>query len=91
MSKPNCYKCTHRESLKYSAHSRCNAVTKENTMEDIFAYVVASDNRNHPDVRVKGNLTGINNGWFNWPIDFDPVWVDECKFFQEKEQNNDRV
>jgi hypothetical protein len=27
---------------------------------------------------------GIKNGWANWPMDFDPVWVTDCKFYVEK-------
>lgn len=22
---------------------------------------------------VEGNLHGIQRGWFNWPLDFDPI------------------
>jgi len=30
---------------------------------------------------VKGNAHGIRNGWFLWPINFDPVWLDSCDGF----------
>jgi hypothetical protein len=34
---------------------------------------------------VKINEHGIKNGWANWPLDFDPVWVEDCRFFLDKE------
>ncbi len=34
--------------------------------------------------KVKGNKTGIKGGWFWWPLNFDPIWVDECDGFEKK-------
>lgn len=31
---------------------------------------------------IKGNPHGIVNGWFNWPYNFDPVWLDACGGFE---------
>jgi hypothetical protein len=31
------------------------------------------------------NRYGIEQGWCMWPIDFDPTWVTECSFFEEKD------
>jgi hypothetical protein len=28
---------------------------------------------------------GICNGWFIWPINFDPVWLENCDGFESKE------
>jgi hypothetical protein len=33
--------------------------------------------------------TGLRKGWANWPWDFDPVWIENCKGFEEKESKND--
>lgn len=27
---------------------------------------------------------GIRKGWAMWPIDFDPTWLRQCKFYQAK-------
>jgi len=32
----------------------------------------------------KGNRYGIQNGWFFWPLNFDPVWLISCDGFEEK-------
>lgn len=31
---------------------------------------------------VKINQQGIDSGAANWPIDFDPVWVEQCSGFE---------
>lgn len=37
------------------------------------------------NVVVKGNDTGIRNGWFFHPINFDPTWLEYCIGFQDKD------
>jgi len=33
-----------------------------------------------------GNPKGIQNGWFSYPHNFDPIWrTKECSNFEEKE------
>lgn len=37
----------------------------------------------NPDPKMKGNLHGIRNGWFSYPHNFDPVWMEkECSNFK---------
>lgn len=33
---------------------------------------------NNVNARTKGNIHGIAKGWFRWPYNFDPVWLEEC-------------
>lgn len=33
---------------------------------------------------VKGNAHGKQQGWFAWPINFDPVWLEECNGYKRK-------
>jgi hypothetical protein len=35
------------------------------------------------DARVVGNPVGIRGGWFCFPFNFDPVWVDECDGYEK--------
>lgn len=37
-------------------------------------------------VHVKGNPHGIKNGWFNWPWNFDPTWLETCDGFEAKKE-----
>lgn len=34
---------------------------------------------------VSGKKAGVDGGWFNWPINFDPVWLESCDGFSSKE------
>lgn len=34
---------------------------------------------------VKGHPHGIGSGWFEWPLNFDPVWLLSCDGFKSKE------
>ena len=33
---------------------------------------------------IKGSAHGIQMGWFNWPYNFDPMWLEACSGFEEK-------
>jgi hypothetical protein len=33
--------------------------------------------------RVTGNSHGIRMGWFLWPANFDPVWLETCDGFSD--------
>lgn len=39
--------------------------------------------------KVTGMSHGIKNGWFFWPINFDPVWLVSCNGFKETESKNE--
>jgi hypothetical protein len=38
-------------------------------------------------VRGRGTIVfdgyGIRHGWCQWPLNFDPVWIVHCPFFQQ--------
>ena len=36
---------------------------------------------------VEGDLHGIRNGWFFYPLNFDPVWLEECDGFKPLKNN----
>jgi len=37
-------------------------------------------------LNVKGNPQGVRNGWFNWPWNFDPVWLESCDGWEARDQ-----
>lgn len=75
VDKPNCYKCKYRDGLNYSAHSRC---THQNGMAEMFLQMQGLS-----VMGVKGNMHGIKKGWFLFPLDYDPVWLESCNEFTE--------
>ena len=73
MNKPNCYECKYRGEVPGDAHSCCNHPTVK---QNPFKAPVA--------LNIKGDSTGIRNGWFLWPFNFDPVWLKSCSGFDAK-------
>lgn len=90
--KPNCYECKHRGKLVGSAHSCCNHPNTGSARDDPIAEITAifaGVGRAAPvqaecGLNVKGHPAGIRRGWFNWPYNFDPVWLLSCDGFEEK-------
>ncbi len=93
MDKRKCYACKHRGHAIGSAPSTCRhpkAAAGENPIESLLSML--GGNRAGPQIAVEaavelgiqGNAHGIRMGWFNWPYDFDPAWLDDCDGFEEK-------
>jgi hypothetical protein len=89
--KPDCYKCKYRGEVPGSAHSRCNhpknKETLSNPMLGLMAILGSANGNAIPNLsklKVKGDPHGVRNGWFNFPFDFDPVWLEECEGFTKK-------
>jgi hypothetical protein len=91
--KPNCYDCQHRRDIAGDAHSRCAHpdLPEPSPLAELLA-IFAGVGRAAPvtgqaPFSVRGNATGIARGWFNWPFNFDPTWLEECGGFQVKQQS----
>ena len=41
---------------------------------------------NNHKAKVSGNITGIRCGWFMWPLNFDPTWLEICDGFTTDEE-----
>lgn len=90
----NCYKCKYRGTIPGDAHSCCNhpiTKTDKNPLTEMMA-ILASVGRVNPmigdsakQLNIKLNEHGIKNGWANWPYNFDPVWLENCDGFEERE------
>ena len=39
------------------------------------------------EAQVIGSLHGYKKGWFDWPYNYDPLWLEYCDGFKEKEKN----
>jgi hypothetical protein len=93
MAKPDCYKCIYRGELAGDAHSCCKhpkVIEAEKTngadLIGLLALLGVGVMANIKGIKVKGNNHGIKHGWFAWPFNFDPVWLEECDGFKEKEK-----
>jgi len=93
--KPNCYKCQYRGDLPGDAHSCCHHPANGPINDDPFLSILAifgsvgrgpGVNVSGEGLHVRGNPHGIRHSWFNFPLNFDPVWLEECDGFKAKEE-----
>ena len=86
----DCYSCKHRGTVPGSVHSSCRHSSTKAFSDDPIMAIMAMLARGSIGTEfaeangVKLNSTGVRNGWANWPLNFDPIWIDECPLFEEK-------
>ena len=92
----DCYTCSHRRKLSGSAHSRCRHPSLEGPVDDpmmelmaIFASVGRAPTMNvsTKELNIQANPHGIKKGWFNFPWNFDPVWLLNCDGYEPIKQD----
>ena len=82
----DCYKCKYRGNIPGDAHSCCRYPGNKTGM---FDYFENENKKNAQKLNIKAELHGIKNGWFFWPVNFDPVWLISCNGFMPKEALKD--
>jgi len=80
--KLNCYECEYRGNVPGDAHSCCHY--PGNKVDSIFDFFLQTSD-NAKKLNIKADAHGIDNGWFLWPVNFDPVWLESCDGFKQKE------
>ena len=94
MKKPNCYNCKWRGDIPGSAHSCCTVLRREGAENDPTTILlelqlsvgkVALVDETTQEPLIKLNEHGVKNGWAEWPLNFDPTWVEGCPFETSKE------
>lgn len=90
-AKPQCHKCIHVGAVPGSAHACCQhpRAGGKDAGQSAMA-ILASVGRVGPVIDVEGaaslkivaNPHGIRRGWFNWPYNFDPTWLQACDGFE---------
>ena len=99
--KPNCYKCQYRGGLPGDAHSCCHHPANDKINSNPFAQILGilgsvgrgpGIQASGKGLNIKANPHGIKHGWFNFPINFDPIWLENCDGFTQKGiENEDRL
>ena len=82
--KHNCYTCRFRSEVTGSAHSKCNVLEHTKGPAAGFSLGLISSIMKINPRDIKLNSHGVANGWAAWPINFDPVWVEECGYYEEQ-------
>ena len=88
---PNCYECLYRGTIPGDAHSRCDhpSVNQSGNMFEALADLISGKNDHcATDLNIHANQHGVQNGWFFWPVNFDPVWLENCDGFIPKDGND---
>lgn len=66
-------------------------VTKPNCSKCVHRRTIPGDCHlrcNAVAAHVTGNEHGIRNGWFRWPLNFDPTWLLTCDGFSDNPKDN---
>lgn len=96
----NCYKCRWRGDVPGSAHSRCvhpyNSNFSTSPELQLLAMFASVGRVNLPAMadkrlEIKANPHGIASGWFHYPFDFDPIWLENCNGFEKIRKVDPRV
>lgn len=83
---PNCYECKYRGNVPGDTHSCCRYPGNDS---DPFAMFEPSNAVNMAKLNIRANRHGFEMGWFFWPCNFDPTWLENCDGFTPKEKQND--
>lgn len=78
-----CLKCKHRGTVPGDAHSCCHHPKLGNEidrLEQAMMFMMYGKSK----LQIIGDYHGIRSGWFAWPINFDPAWLENCNGFEEK-------
>lgn len=90
--KPDCYNCKWRGTIPGDRHSCCRHPNNKEMLENPFLSLMSilgsarklDMGQPTTGLNIQGNEHGIRSGWFNWPFNFDPVWLENCDGFEQK-------
>ena len=78
----NCHECIHRRLVPGDSHSACEHpnVSGQKAFFQMMNIVTGLPLANG----VRLNEHGVRNGWCDFPLNFDPLWIDNCDGFEAK-------
>lgn len=79
--KANCYDCIYRGSVPGDTHSCCKFPGNKT---GLFDFLNETNTENMNKLHIQATQYGVLIGWFIWPINFDPVWIENCDGFTPK-------
>lgn len=86
--KPNCYECKYRRPVPGDAHSQCVHPILDVVPGGKFIPMMFMMRGLRSPIEKRLNLSysqhGFNSGWFMWPVNFDPTWLETCEGFEHK-------
>jgi hypothetical protein len=82
-----CYDCEYRGTVPGDAHSCCKHPSiDENPLAELMGILGMSVGgcSARDELNIRANEHGVRMGWFIWPVNFDPVWLENCDGFKER-------
>ena len=88
-----CWECKQSRTIPGDCHASCAHPKSGFEGGDPLAAIIAmlASARKLPvaapsaDLGITLNEHGVRHGWAFWPVNFDPIWVDTCNGFEEKD------
>lgn len=89
----DCWACRHRREVPGSSHIRCAhpSIPPSHPLAEVLTTLASArgvpfmqDSRIIGALNIRGDPHGIRNGWFNWPLEFDPTWLLNCDGYERK-------
>ena len=84
-----CHECQYRGTVPGDAHSCCkHPKIEDNPLGELMAilgYSIGDSASAAEELNIRANPHGVKMGWFMWPVNFDPIWLENCDGFKEKE------
>ena len=87
--KANCYDCKYRGTVPGDVYSCCHHPSVANADDNMFgamAQMLCGEfSEATLKLNIRANAHGVRSGWFMWPVNFDPVWLENCDGFTAKD------
>ena len=105
MTPRKCYDCIWRETVPGSVRSSCHHPSTAVVHTDPFAQAVGMFGKRAgvgiiptaaalfaaEELGVSGVPRGVAKGWFLWPVNYDPMWLESCTGFEPKPEDDSDV
>lgn len=92
----DCFSCIHKDFVPGSTHVICRHPFNDRIFKSRQGMIILLQlatkgftvQLTPKELNLKLNSSGIKGGWCNYPFDFDPIWIENCDGFEEK---NDKI
>lgn len=89
----NCSECKYSKTIPGDCHLSCNVINEHVGFEKLSSIQKVNLTTicvlNKAELFESKNILeidthGFRKGWADWPLNFDPIWINYCKLFQNK-------
>lgn len=85
----DCSNCKFVKNLPSTHHKACGVLNNFTLEIAVLAgkaeIQISNKDGSDPRPAVEVSNWGKAHGWADWPLQFDPIWIDKCAFFTKNE------